>query len=210
MRRQPPSEPGGRKSRGGRGASETTNRVPPGDDALYQALKALRLRLAAEGNLPPYVICHDRTLLELAQKRPSSEAALGDIIGMGARKVARYGVALLEVIGRFKRHPMLDNRLSATVNQTLALHLDGLDAEAIAQSRSVEVSTVQGHFAEAIEAGLLEARAVIGLEEDEIEEILAVFERLGTVDSGKLGPAHAALDGQYNYGVLKCLLAEVA
>jgi ATP-dependent DNA helicase RecQ len=37
-----------------------------------------------------------------------------------------------------------------------------------------------------------------------------VFERLGTVDSGKLGPAHAALDGRFNYGVLKCLLAELA
>ena len=104
---------------------------------------------------------------------------------------------------------MLENRLSPTVNQTLALHLEGLDAEAIATRRGIEVSTVLGHFAEAIEAGLVEARAVIGLEEAEIDEILAAFERCGTVDSGKLGSAHAALDGQYSYGVLKCLLAEV-
>ena len=67
-----------------------------------------------------------------------------------------------------------------------------------------------GHFAEAIEAGLLEARAVLGRDEGEIDEILDVFERLGTVDSGKLGPAHAALDGRYDYGTLKCLLAELA
>jgi ATP-dependent DNA helicase RecQ len=72
------------------------------------------------------------------------------------------------------------------------------------------VSTVFGHFAEAIEAGLLEARAVLGRDEGEIDEILDVFERLGTVDSGKLGPAHAALDGRYDYGTLKCLLAELA
>jgi ATP-dependent DNA helicase RecQ len=169
----------------------------------------LRLRLASEGNLPPYVICHDRTLVELAQKRPASEAQLGDILGLGTRKIARYGAALLEVIGKFKRHPMLENRLSSTVNQTLALHLEGLDSEAIAARRGIEVSTVLGHFAEAIEAGLVEARAVIGLEEAEIDEILAAFERCGTVDSGKLGPAHAALDGQYSYGMLKCLLAEV-
>ncbi|MGE0766928.1 MAG: DNA helicase RecQ [Hyphomicrobiaceae bacterium] len=210
MRKQPPAATERKAARGTRISGDPANRVSPADEQLYQALKALRLRLAAEGNLPPYVICHDRTLVELAQKRPDSEAQLGDIIGLGARKIARYGTALLEVIGRFKRHPMLENRLSATVNQTLALHLEGLDAETIAERRTVEVSTVHGHFAEAIEAGLVEARAVIGLEEAEIDEILEAFERCGTVDSGKLGPAHAALDGRYSYGVLKCLLAEIA
>jgi ATP-dependent DNA helicase RecQ len=209
MRRQPPPE-AGRKVRAARASDEATKRVPAGDEGLYQALKALRIRLATEGNLPPYVICHDRTLVELAEKRPSSDAQLADIIGLGARKIARYGAAFLEVIGRFKRHPLLENRLSATVNQTLALHLDGLDAEAIAQRRSIELSTVLGHFAEAIEAGLVEARTVIGLDEAEVDEILAAFDRCGTIDSGKLGPAHAALDGQYSYGVLKCLLAEIA
>ena len=209
MRRQAVVQPGKKSSRSGRMTSEAT-RVAASDEPLYQALKALRLQLAADGNLPPYVICHDRTLVELALKRPSSEAQLADIIGLGTRKIARYGGALLEVIGRFKRHPMLENRLSPTVNQTLALHLAGHDAEAIATQRGIEVSTVHGHFAEAIEAGLVEARAVIGLEDAEIDEILTAFERCGTVDSGKLGPAHAALDGQYSYGVLKCLLAEVA
>jgi len=197
-------------ARGTRITGEAATRVAAGDEALYQALKALRMRLASEGNLPPYVICHDRTLVELAQKRPGSEAALGDIIGLGARKIARYGDALLEVIGRFKRHPMLENRLSATVNQTLALHIEKLDAEAIAERRGIEVSTVHGHFAEAIEAGLVEARDVVGLDEAEIDEILEAFERCGTIDSGKLGPAHAALDGRFSYGVLKCLLAEIA
>ena len=209
MRRQAPQE-STRKAKTGRDGADASGRVAAADEPLYQALKALRLRLAAESNLPPYVICHDKTLVELAQKRPASEAALGDIIGLGARKIARYGAALLEVIARFKRHPLLENRLSPTVNQTLALHLEGLDAEGIATRRGIEASTVLGHFAEAIEAGLLEARGVVGLEEAEIDEILAVFERLGTVDSGRLGPAHAALDGQYSYGVLKCLLAEVA
>ena len=105
---------------------------------------------------------------------------------------------------------MLQNRLSATVNQTLALHLEGRDCDAIAKERGFEVSTVLGHFAEAIEAGLVEARAVLKLDEAEVDEILAVFERLGTVDSGKLGPAHSALDGRFDYGTLKCLLAEIA
>ncbi|MGD9801864.1 MAG: DNA helicase RecQ [Hyphomicrobiaceae bacterium] len=210
MRKQTITPSERKPSRAGRIAADTANRIAAADEPLYQALKALRMRLATESNLPPYVICHDRTLVELAQKRPGSEAALGDIIGLGTRKIARYGAALLEVIGRFKRHPMLENRLSATVNQTLSLHIEGFDAEAIAERRGIEISTVHGHFAEAIEAGLVEARDVVGLEEAEIDEILEAFERCGTIDSGKLGPAHAALDGQYSYGVLKCLLAEIA
>ena len=48
------------------------------------------------------------------------------------------------------------------------------------------------------------------LEESEIDDILAAFERLGTLETGKPGPAHAALEGRYDYGILKCLLAELA
>ncbi|MEQ1650719.1 MAG: helix-turn-helix domain-containing protein, partial [Hyphomicrobiaceae bacterium] len=125
------------------------------------------------------------------------------------RKIARYGAAFLGVITGHKQHPLLKNRLSATVNRTLALHVEGKNAEEIARVRGIELSTVFGHFAEAIEAGLVEARAVVGLDEAEIDEITAAFEKCGTVDSGKLGGAHAALGGQYDYGVLKCVLAEL-
>ena len=191
------------------GKSAASASVGQADQSLFAALKALRTKLAHEAKLPPYVICHDKTLVELAAKRPATEEALHDITGLGASKIKRYGAALLATIASFKKHPLLENRLSATVNQTLALHLQGLDAEKIAAERSVEAGTVYGHFAEAIEAGLLEARAVLALDEAEVDEILAAFERCGTVDSLKLGPAHAALEGRYDYGVLKCLLAEL-
>ncbi|MFV0297105.1 MAG: HRDC domain-containing protein, partial [Hyphomicrobiaceae bacterium] len=202
----------GRKGRGGRDRKDrgTSIRVAAGDQQLFQALKALRIRLAEDANVPPYVICHDKTLAELATKRPENTEALQDISGLGTRKIARYGQNFLDVIARLRPHPMLDNRLSATVNETLAMHLEGLGAEDIASRRRIEASTVMGHFAEAIEAGLLEAKAVIGLDEAEVDEVMDVFERLGTIDSGRLGPAHAALDGRVDYGTLKCLLAEVA
>ena len=183
--------------------------VAPEDQTLYASLRELRLSLASEAHLPPYVICHDKTLAELAAKRPQSEDDLHGIIGLGASKIKRYGAAFLEVIATFSKHPLLQNRLSATVNQTLALHLAGHDAGKIAMQRKIEVGTVYGHFAEAIEAGLIEARAVIPLDESEIDDVLAAFERCGTLDSLKLGPAHAALDGRYDFGILKCLLAEL-
>ncbi len=172
----------------------------------------MRARLAAEAKLPPYIICTDVTIAELASERPRTLEALHGITGLGNSKISRYGASFLEVIGAEKpgAAAVIDPRLSASVNATLALFKQGLDAEEISARRSIEISTVYGHFAEAIEAGHLEARQVLLIDEDEIDEILAAFEDLGTLESGKLGPAHAALDGRFNYGILKCLLAELA
>ena len=180
------------------------------DTQLFDALKALRLRLAATAKVPPFVICSDKTLVELARVRPKTKAELLDINGFGDVKVKRYGKALIELMGQHKKNPLLDNALTATINQTLALYLEEKDAETIATERGLGVSTIHGHFAEAIEAGLLEARQVLTLDNGEIDEIHAAFEKADTLESGKLGPAHAELDGRFDYGILKCLLAELA
>jgi ATP-dependent DNA helicase RecQ len=183
--------------------------VPAADAVLFDALRALRQELAAEAKVPPYVICHDTTLIDLAAKRPNDLSSLAGVSGLGEVKIKRFGLRLIECVGRHKKHPLLDNRLSATVNQTLSLHLNRMTAEAIAAERNLELTTILGHFAEAIEAGLVEARAVVGLDEGEIDEILAAFETCQTLDSGKLGPVHTALEGRFDYGTLKCLLAEL-
>lgn len=193
-----------------RGAAKAKISVAPGDSGLFEALKSLRRELAAKAKVPPYVICHDRTLAELATRKPQSPNELSDITGLGDAKIKRYGAALLATIGSVAAEPKLQNRLSGTVNQTLGLHLKGHDAETIADERGLEVATIYGHLAEAIEAGLIEAGAVLDLDTADMDEILAIFERVGTLESGKLGPAHAALDGRFDYGVLKCVLAELS
>ncbi len=71
----------------------------PEDEALFQALRAERLRLAREQGVPPYVIFHDASLHEMARLRPSSVTEMGEIAGVGAAKCARYGRAFLSVIG---------------------------------------------------------------------------------------------------------------
>ncbi len=187
---------------------KSTTRVAPENAALLDALKALRMKLATAAKLPPYVVAQDRTLIELAEKRPQSEAALHDVTGLGASKIARYGAAFLAVIADYQKHPMLANRLSANVNRTLSAHLRGLDAEETAAERGIDVGAVYGHFAEAIEAGLITAADALKLDAAHRDEIEAAFERCHTRETGKLGPAFAALDGRYDYGVLKCILAD--
>ena len=198
--------------------SKSAIAVADSDRPLFEALRVLRLRLASEAKLPPYIICTDVTLAELAAVRPRDEAALHGITGLGTSKVTRYGAALLDVIASHEAGPMPDsgpgslpdNGLSQTANETLALHRDGLDAATIAATRRMDVDAVYEHFADAIERGVIEARDVLGLDDAEIDAILSTFERLGTLETGKLEPAHAALDGHFDYGVLKCLLAELS
>jgi ATP-dependent DNA helicase RecQ len=90
----PKKEPRNRRERGGGG-------VNPVGDPLFDALRDLRRQLAQEANLPPYVIFHDSTLREMAALRPGTLVALGEIGGVGARKLEAYGDAFLEVIRQF-------------------------------------------------------------------------------------------------------------
>ena len=74
--------------------------VNPIDDPLFDALRELRRALAQEAGVPPYVVFHDSTLREMAASRPQSLAALGEIGGVGARKLEAYGEAFLDAIRR--------------------------------------------------------------------------------------------------------------
>ncbi len=80
------------------GRAGTGDAVPPADRALYLALRELRTRLATEARIPPYVVFHDKTLLEIVARRPSCRDALSGITGLGTSKIARYGDALLATI----------------------------------------------------------------------------------------------------------------
>jgi ATP-dependent DNA helicase RecQ len=70
---------------------------------LFDVLRQLRQRLARERGVPPYVIFHDTTLREMAERRPSTLDDLHDIYGIGAKKAADFGDAFLDAIRTFKR-----------------------------------------------------------------------------------------------------------
>ena len=68
------------------------------DDPLWLALKAKRSELAKEQGVPPYLIFHDSTLLEILNHRPKSLTEMSRISGIGQAKLTRYGDAFLEVL----------------------------------------------------------------------------------------------------------------
>ena len=76
-----------------------------GDGDLLKALKALRQALAKAQRQPAYVIFPDRTLLELAAKRPGTTDEMLEIHGIGEAKLQRYGRAFLDVVLRHRNTP---------------------------------------------------------------------------------------------------------
>ncbi|NOU23972.1 MAG: DNA helicase RecQ [Methylotenera sp.] len=68
------------------------------DDPLWHALKAKRMELAKEQGVPPYLIFHDSTLLEILNQKPGSLTEMSQISGVGQAKLERYGDAFLEVL----------------------------------------------------------------------------------------------------------------
>jgi ATP-dependent DNA helicase RecQ len=70
----------------------------PGDDPLLLALKALRTRLAKEEGVPAYVIFSDRSLIDMAARKPTTPRAFGEVHGVGQAKLDRYAQAFLAVV----------------------------------------------------------------------------------------------------------------
>ena len=91
----------GRVTRAGRSGKDKPPPLPLDAAALqrFEALKAWRAEVAREHNLPAYIVFHDATLAEMAQAQPDTLDALGQISGVGAKKLEAYGREILRVLG---------------------------------------------------------------------------------------------------------------
>lgn len=71
---------------------------PTAGDTLWQALKNKRLELARDQGVPPYVIFHDSSLIEIHDKKPQTLREFATISGVGKSKLERYGSVFINVI----------------------------------------------------------------------------------------------------------------
>jgi ATP-dependent DNA helicase RecQ len=101
LRLAPPSKERRRSAASASAASAPAGMAPEEvDPALLEALKNWRREQAREQAVPPDVVFHDRTLLEIAGRRPCDLESLGRVAGIGQAKLDRYGEALLALLGR--------------------------------------------------------------------------------------------------------------
>jgi len=187
-----------RKGRKSYNTENTSNIV------LWEALRDCRKKLAEEHKVPPFVIFHDATLSEMMERQPANHEQFLRLSGVGESKLEKYADAFLAVISN---HADAEKpEASDTVNESLLLFRSGLDADAIATQRKLKKTTVYSHLASCIEQGMLKLNDVVNLEQQEIN---IIHETLLSVDDGnrKLKPAYDALDGTYDYNILRCVQA---
>ena len=70
----------------------------PQGNSLFEKLVALRKSLATIEKIPPYLIFHDKTLHEMADKMPTIIQDMANISGVGQAKLEKYGPVFLEAI----------------------------------------------------------------------------------------------------------------
>ena len=92
------------KERAARAVRSKAAAAGPHDEALFEVLRTLRKRLAAEQGVPPYVVFGDATLVQMAATQPRDEDSLLAISGVGETKLQRYGSAFLQVIREYREN----------------------------------------------------------------------------------------------------------
>ena len=186
----------------------------PLNENMFIALRELRKNLAAEQNVPAYVIFHDSTLREIAQRQPRNRDALSGVNGIGGQKLDRYGEAVLKVVQEHASAapppktaaapPSFDEKMS-TAATSIVMFREGRSVDQVAAARQLKASTVYTHLAAAIGEGILSLGDVIDLTDAEYAEIESAFETCADAAPGKLSPIFEKLGGKYTYDILKCI-----
>ena len=72
------------------------------NSALFEALRQLRLQIAKEESVPPYIVFTDRTLIDMCSKLPQNEDEILNVSGVGQNKLKKYGQRFLQEISAFQ------------------------------------------------------------------------------------------------------------
>lgn len=182
----------------GRKASRYAGAV--GNSVLWEALRACRMGLAEEQGVPAYVIFHDATLAEMAERQPQNMEQLGRISGIGERKLESYGEIFLAVI--LAHEEVADSSKQDTVGESAEMLSRGMTALEIAHKRELTLATVYQHFAKAIARGELDVADVVAIPDDELKNLYQAFEHS---EDGRIKGIFELFDGAYDYGVLACV-----
>ncbi|MFT5064134.1 MAG: ATP-dependent DNA helicase RecQ [Gammaproteobacteria bacterium] len=186
------------------------NGLTGADENLWESLRSLRQRLAKDQNVPPYVIFHDATLMQMVETKPATSSAFVSISGVSEKKLASYGEAFMSAIKQAARPTAEHNDLSDSAVETVSLFSDGAGIEDLAHTRSLSISTVWGHLANGIAAGELKVADVVPLEAVEISQIEAELVNNQNADGQfKLKPVYEYFGEQYGYEILRCVSAGI-
>jgi ATP-dependent DNA helicase RecQ len=180
------------------------------DGALFGRLRELRRAIAAESQVPPYVVFSDATLWELARQRPMTIEAFARVKGVGERKLADFGARFVEAIAAFgAAQPRAaatprgsTGLMSEAKRRAFSLFDDGASLDEVAQATGRARSTVSSYLEEYIGA-----RRPASVDAWVAPE---VYERIEAAsagsDDGFLRPVFEALNGEVPYDDIRVVM----
>ena len=184
-------------------ASPASQLVRGEEREQWEALRALRRKLAEEHGVPPYVIFPDSTLLEMLRSQPTSLSEMATVSGVGARKLERYGEAFLEVLGGQAETPKV---VADIRHELISLARAGMTPLQISGQLQCSEKNVYTMLAEAIGRQELSLEQALDLPEDLMEEVQDAF-----LDGEGELPSVASIaekfTGSVPEGVLYCVRA---
>ena len=185
-----------------------------GNEGLFEVLRELRLRLAREHGIPPYMIFADRTLREMAASLPTSAAELLEIYGVGEHKVEEYGAVFLEAIATHRgvaqteapslSMPRLRGRGAAIAQERRTIAIEGLRAgkslDEVADECGIKPVTVLGYlYRHYREEGTLPDGLALPQAQVPPEIRKQVFARFAERGTDALGPIYWAMEQTVEY-----------
>lgn len=183
------------------------SKVAVSNNQLWEALRATRKRLSEEWGVPPFVIFHDATLMDMMDRMPLTHEQMERVSGVGATKLENFGDEFLAVLREHNDQQSSVGK-SDTLDETFQLFKCGMDAEAIANQRSLSLTTVYTHLAKLIQQGQVVLSDVINISSQDLTTIQNAIIELGD-ESKKLKPVFEYLDGGFSYEVLRCVKASM-
>ena len=183
------------------------------DRGLFETLRGLRARIAAQSGVPAFVIFHDVTLQQIALDFPQTRDSFSRISGVGAVKLEQYSEDFLVVIRDYVRKNGLQQRntpppprqaggkraalrTGSTYDETKGLLLQKLPIGEIARRRGLTVRTIIGHLEVLVGAG--EQLDIVHLMPpgDRLAKIEVALEGSGSLH---LAPVQESLGEEYSY-----------
>jgi ATP-dependent DNA helicase RecQ len=187
---------------GKKGASRSASKSDK-NITLWDALRAKRREIADAQDVPPYIIFHDATLMAMLEAKPANRQQMALLSGVGERKLTLYADQFLAVISEYAE----DHKVPDTVTESAGLFKLGFSVQQIAQKRGYKEETIYNHLSQALEQGLLVLNDVVELPEQEIKRIEEAILSLPSEQQNALKPVYEQFDGQYSYGILRCVRA---
>ena len=172
---------------------------------LFERLRALRLELSKQENIPAYLIFNDATLKEMEKLRPVTDEEFMQINGVGRQKMQDYGYRFIKEIIDYmkKKHSKRRTKKGSSMEETLELYQKGIGAEEISRTRRISLTTVFSHLAKLYEQGK-EIDLEQFIAESDLKAVQKAMEELGSPKA--LKPYYDHLEETVDYQTIRLAL----